>query len=65
MSGMYPQSSAYSDSQLWSLAAFIHRIRDLPPGVADAIRIEFFGDLNSRLLDVEEARAAVAKEVPA
>jgi len=38
MSGMYPQSPAYSDSQLWSLAAFIHRIRDLPPGVAEALR---------------------------
>ena len=34
-------------------------------GVADAGRIEFFGDLNSRLLDVDEARAAVAAGVPA
>lgn len=34
-------------------------------GVADALRIEFFGDLNSRLLDVDEARAAVAARVPA
>lgn len=31
-------------------------------GVADALRIEFFGDLNSRLLDVDEARAAVAAD---
>jgi 8-hydroxy-5-deazaflavin:NADPH oxidoreductase len=34
-------------------------------GVADALRIEFFGDLNSRLLDVDEAHAAVAADVPA
>lgn len=34
-------------------------------GVGDAGRIEFFGDLNSRVLDVDEARAAVAAGVPA
>lgn len=34
-------------------------------GVAAAGRIEFFGDLNSRVLDVDEARAAVAAGVPA
>lgn len=34
-------------------------------GVADALRIEFFGDLNSKMLDVDEARAAVATRVPA
>ena len=34
-------------------------------GVAAAGRIEFFGDLNSRMLDVDEARAAVRAEVPA
>ncbi len=38
MSGMYPQAPAYSDSQLWSLAAFIARIRNLPPAVARAIQ---------------------------
>jgi mono/diheme cytochrome c family protein len=37
MSGMYPQSPDYSVSELWSLAAFISRIRDLPPSVAKAI----------------------------
>lgn len=34
-------------------------------GVADAIRIEFFGDLNSKVFDAESARAAVAAKVPA
>src|ERR1700692_818104 len=34
-------------------------------GVADSLRIEFFGDLNSRVFDVDEARAAVAANVPA
>jgi len=38
MSGMYPQSPGYSDSQLWSLASFISRIRDLPPAVAKAVQ---------------------------
>jgi hypothetical protein len=33
-------------------------------GVADALRIEFFGDLNSKVFDVDEARAAVAAKVP-
>lgn len=34
-------------------------------GLDAAVRIEFFGDLNSRVLDVDEARAAVAAKVPA
>ena len=34
-------------------------------GVDAALRIEFFGDLNSRVLDVDAARAAVAAEVRA
>lgn len=34
-------------------------------GVGAALRIEFFGDLNSRFLDVDEARAAAAAGVPA
>ena len=34
-------------------------------GVADALRIEFFGDLNSKVFDVDEALAAVAAKVPA
>ena len=34
-------------------------------GLAAAVRIESFGDLNSRMMDVDEARAAVAAEVPA
>ena len=34
-------------------------------GVGDAGRIEFFGDLNSRVLDADEARAAVEGGVPA
>lgn len=37
MTGMYPQSPGYSDAELWSLAAFISRIRDLPPAVAKGI----------------------------
>jgi mono/diheme cytochrome c family protein len=37
MSGMYPQAPHYSDSQLWSLASFIGRIRNLPPAVAKAV----------------------------
>lgn len=38
MSGMYPQAPHYSDSDLWKLAAFIGRMRNLPPSVAKAIR---------------------------
>jgi mono/diheme cytochrome c family protein len=38
MSGMYPQAPHYQDSQLWSFAAFIARIRNLPPAVLKAIR---------------------------
>lgn len=38
MSGMYPQALSYSDSRLWSLAAFIARITNLPPAVAQALR---------------------------
>jgi len=37
MSGMYPHFT-YSESQLWSLAAFIARIRNLPPAVVKAIQ---------------------------
>lgn len=29
MTGMYPQVPQYTDSQLWSLVAYIHRIRSL------------------------------------
>jgi mono/diheme cytochrome c family protein len=38
MTGMYPQGASYSDSQLWSLAAFISRARNLPPVVVKAIQ---------------------------
>jgi len=38
MSGMYPQSPHYSDSDLWRLTAFIARIGNLPPVVAKAIQ---------------------------
>ena len=38
MSGMYPQSPHYSDSDLWRLVAFIGRIGNLPPAVAKAIQ---------------------------
>lgn len=38
MTGMYPQAPSYSDSRLWSLAAFIARITNLPPAVAKSIR---------------------------
>lgn len=34
-------------------------------GVGDAIRIEFFGDLNSKVFNAESARSAVAAKVPA
>jgi thiosulfate dehydrogenase len=37
MSGMYPQSPHYSDADLWRLTAFIARIGNLPPAVAQAI----------------------------
>lgn len=36
LSGMYAQSY-YSDSDLWRLAAFISRVRDLPPPIVKAI----------------------------
>jgi mono/diheme cytochrome c family protein len=29
MSGMYPQSPRYSDAQIWSLAAYVQRLRSL------------------------------------
>lgn len=38
MSGMYPQSPHYSDSDLWRIVAFIGRIGNLPPAVAKAIQ---------------------------
>src|ERR1700684_2839656 len=39
MTGMYPQGASYSDSQLWSLAAFIRRGRNLPAAVVLAIKL--------------------------
>ena len=38
LTGMYPQGASYSDSQLWSLAAFIRRARNLPPAVVKSIQ---------------------------
>ncbi len=38
LTGMYPEGAAYSDSQLWSLAAFISRARNLPPAILKAIQ---------------------------
>jgi mono/diheme cytochrome c family protein len=35
--GMAAQASSYTDQQLWTAAAFITRMRNLPPGVAKAI----------------------------
>lgn len=39
MTGMYPQSASYSDSELWSLAAFIRRSGNLPTAVLTAIQV--------------------------
>ena len=35
--GMAAQASSYTDEQLWTLAVFITRMRNLPPNVATAI----------------------------
>ena len=35
--GMAAQASSYTDQQLWTLATFITRMRNLPPNVAKAI----------------------------
>jgi mono/diheme cytochrome c family protein len=36
--GMYPQGPSYTDEELWSLAAFITAVRNLPPGVSRALQ---------------------------
>lgn len=36
--GMSPEGSYYKDSSLWSIAAFIARIRNLPPAVAQTLQ---------------------------
>jgi Cytochrome C oxidase, cbb3-type, subunit III len=36
--GMSAWGTTYTDKQLWSLAAFVGRIQDLPPSVLDAIQ---------------------------
>jgi hypothetical protein len=37
MTAMSAYGRFYSEEQLWSIAAFFHRIRTLPPGVAERI----------------------------
>jgi mono/diheme cytochrome c family protein len=37
MTGMSAYGPFYSEKQLWSLAAFLHRINNLPPGTSDKI----------------------------
>jgi mono/diheme cytochrome c family protein len=37
MTAMSAYGRFYSEDQLWSIAAFLHRIRNLPPGTADRI----------------------------
>jgi thiosulfate dehydrogenase len=37
MTGMSAYGRFYSEEQLWSIAAFLQRIRSLPPGVAERI----------------------------
>jgi mono/diheme cytochrome c family protein len=37
MTAMSAYGRFYSEEQLWSIAAFLHRIRTLPPGVAERI----------------------------
>jgi mono/diheme cytochrome c family protein len=37
MTAMSAYGRFYSEDQLWSIAAFLHRIRSLPPGVAERI----------------------------
>jgi mono/diheme cytochrome c family protein len=36
--GMFPQGSNYTDTELWSLSAFITRIKNLSPGVLQGIQ---------------------------
>lgn len=36
--GMFPQGSDYTDAELWSLSAFITRIKNLSPGVLQGIQ---------------------------
>jgi mono/diheme cytochrome c family protein len=36
--GMFPQGSDYTDTELWSLSAFITRIKNLSPGVLQGIQ---------------------------
>lgn len=36
--GMSAWGTTYSDDQIWALAAFVGRMRDLPPSVLDAIQ---------------------------
>jgi mono/diheme cytochrome c family protein len=38
LTGMYPQHPSYTDSQLWSLAAFISHASNLPPTVTKIIQ---------------------------
>ena len=37
MTAMSAYGPFYSEEQLWAIAAFLHRARNLPPGVADRI----------------------------
>jgi cytochrome c553 len=37
-SGMTPEGPYYKDPALWSIAAFVARIRNLPPTVAEALK---------------------------
>jgi cytochrome c oxidase subunit 1 len=37
-SGMSAWGTTYTDKQIWTLAAFVGRIQDLPPSVLDAIQ---------------------------
>lgn len=38
LTAMSAYGPSYSEPQLWSIAAFLHRIRDLPPGVRERIQ---------------------------
>lgn len=38
MSSMSAYGPFYSEKQLWALAGFLHRIKNLPPGVLEAIQ---------------------------
>jgi len=38
MTGMSAYGPFYSEKQLWSLAAFLRRINNLPPGMLEKIR---------------------------